>query len=139
MEEGSLFEASVPAVSVVIAALAGEVTDFARAELISLLEFLVSGESHYRELEHCRGDLGEECRSVARDGIWVILRYVFGREREDVSNILLMIDADVSRRQYYAEFANNPKKAETLSSLVSLPICRHIPATSERQLAWRAG
>ena len=107
---GGLFEVAVPALSVILAALAGDVTDFAEVELIWLLESLVSGDSHYEVEALGRPDLGEECRALAREGIWVILRYVFGRNREEAGNVLSIIEFDGPRRDYYTRFSGSARK-----------------------------
>ena len=107
---GGLFEVAVPALSVTLAALAADVTDFAEVELIWLLESLVSGDSHYREEALGRPDLGEDCRALAREGIWVILRYVFGHNREEAGNVLSIIEFDGPRRDYYARFSGSARK-----------------------------
>ncbi|WP_436535565.1 hypothetical protein [Actinoplanes sp. HUAS TT8] len=107
---GGLFEVAVPSVSVILAALAADVTDFAEVELIWLLESLVSSDSHYSEELLGRPSLGEDCRALAREGVWVILRYVFGRNREEAGNILSIIELDGPRRDYYSRFSNSARK-----------------------------
>jgi hypothetical protein len=107
---GGLFEVALPSVSVILAALAADVTDFAEVELIWLLESLVSGDSHYSEGLLGRPDLGEDCRALAREGVWVILRYVFGRNREEAGNILSIIEFDGPRRDYYNHFSSSARK-----------------------------
>ncbi|MBO3744201.1 hypothetical protein [Actinoplanes flavus] len=107
---GGLFEVAVPALTVILAALAGDMTDFAEVELIWLLESLVSGDSHYSEEALGRPDLGLDCRTLAREGIWVIHRYVFGHNREEAGNVLSIIEFDGPRRDYYSRFSGSSRK-----------------------------
>jgi hypothetical protein len=101
--EGNLFEAAVPAVSVILAALSGELSPSVRSYSLSLLALIVSGESHHTEVSHGRTHLGDECRYKVREGIWVILQGGAGKNREDVLDILSLVDLDDARRKYYAD------------------------------------
>lgn len=68
----SLFEVSVPAVEVILAALAGEVSSMARGHLLITLWRVSSGEAHATEITHERDHLGGECRARIREGLWVV-------------------------------------------------------------------
>ncbi|MEU8659931.1 hypothetical protein [Actinoplanes philippinensis] len=107
---GGLYEPAVPAVGVILAALAGEPPAHARADLIFLLAILVSGDSHPDEEARGLHTLGADVRHRAREGIWVILRHVFGPDRDDAGTILEIIDPDAARRAHYARFATSERK-----------------------------
>lgn len=72
--QGQLFDAAVPVVSVILAALGDELSRPARLWLLELLFQIVNGESHADEVEHGVADLGERCRTVAREGLWTLYR-----------------------------------------------------------------
>ena len=99
--ETNLFEAAVPAVDVLLAALAGPLSDFARDQFIATLWYIVSGDSHRSEIERGRSRLGDECRLRARSGVWVILHYAVNRRDETALEILESIDLDDERLNYY--------------------------------------
>lgn len=62
------FEASVPAVSVIVAALAGELSSMARGHFLPTLGRMVSGESYSTEAALGHRHLGDECRARCREG-----------------------------------------------------------------------
>ncbi|WP_157748950.1 hypothetical protein [Micromonospora echinospora] len=109
--EGNLFEVAVPAVGVILAALAGDLSTSSRSELLETLWRLVGGDSHHTEMALGRTRLGDECRHKAREGIWVILQEGFGKHGEEVIDILELIDLDEARHGYYAEILKRRKKA----------------------------
>jgi len=100
--ETNLFEAAVPAVGVILAALAGPISDFSRGQLMAVLWYLVSGDSHHSEVALGRSRLGDECRLKAREGIWVVLHYAVNRRDETALDVLGLIDLDESRSGYFA-------------------------------------
>ncbi|MFG2899826.1 hypothetical protein ACGFZH_22440 [Streptomyces zaomyceticus] len=66
-----IFECTPPAVGVIMAALAGELSDFARVELLQTLTFVAAGSDEFG-LEP--DDLGDRCRDHAQAGFWVLLQ-----------------------------------------------------------------
>ncbi|MGW4804854.1 hypothetical protein [Kitasatospora sp. NPDC004272] len=100
--EGNLFEASVPAVGVILAALGGELSAYARSQLLETLYALTHGESHHSEVPRGRSRLGDECRLRAREGIWLVAAAGFGADRELAADILAAVDLDEDRSAYYA-------------------------------------
>jgi hypothetical protein len=100
--ETNLFEAAVPAVSVILAALAGPISEFSRGQLIAVLWYIVSGDSHHSEVAFGRSRLGDECRLKAREGIWVILHLAVNWHDETAFDILSLVDLDEGRSGYYA-------------------------------------
>ncbi|MEV4411801.1 hypothetical protein [Catellatospora sp. NPDC049609] len=101
--EGNLFDVAVPAVSVILAALAGELAPFARHLLMINLWRLVCGEAHHTEMAFGRTHLGDECRHKAREGVWVILNEGLRHNGEEAIDILEQIDLDDERRDYYID------------------------------------
>jgi hypothetical protein len=101
--DGNLFEVAVPAVSVILAALAGELEPAARNQLVGALCVVVAGEPHHTEVAAGRTHLREECRYHARHGIWTILHHGFGKNRDDVVDIIEMLELDDARRDYYLD------------------------------------
>ncbi|MER5201126.1 hypothetical protein ACWD3J_48515 [Streptomyces sp. NPDC002755] len=99
--QSMLFEAAVPAVSVILAALTEEPARFARSHFLVTLLFLVSGESHSSEMEAGREDLGEECREKARDGLWEIYREAVSGDTENALDILEVIEDDGLRLAHF--------------------------------------
>jgi hypothetical protein len=100
--ETNLFEVAVPAVGVILAALAGPISEFSRGQLIAVLWYMVSGESHSTEVALGRSRLGDECRLKAREGIWIIFHYAVNRRDETAMDIVGLIDLDEDRSGYYA-------------------------------------
>ncbi|GAA3809096.1 hypothetical protein [Amycolatopsis tucumanensis] len=95
---GNLFEVAVPAVEVILAALAGPLPDFARVEFLDMLAVLVSGDSYAGQ----PADLGEHCRLKARNGLWTILQVGYEHEAETARDILWVVDPDQPRSGYHA-------------------------------------
>ncbi|WP_285737866.1 hypothetical protein [Kitasatospora phosalacinea] len=110
--EGNLFEASVPAVGVILAALCGELSDYARSQLLQTLWVLSCGESHHSEVLHGRSRLGDECRLRAREGIWLVAAEGFGRNRELAADILEVVDLNEDRASYYARTFPSKRRAK---------------------------
>lgn len=100
--ETNLFEAAVPAVGVILAALGGPVLDFPRGQLIAVLWYIASGDSHSSEIALGRSRLGDECRLKAREGIWTILHHAVNRKDQTAFDILSLIDLDQRRSDYYS-------------------------------------
>ncbi|OXM74146.1 MULTISPECIES: hypothetical protein [Amycolatopsis] len=94
---GNLFEVAVPAVEVILAALAGPLSDFARVELLDMLAVLVSGDSYAGQ----PADLGAQCRLKARNGLWTILQVGYEHEAETVADILWAVDPDQPRSSHH--------------------------------------
>jgi hypothetical protein len=104
IDRGGLFEAAVPGVGVILAALAGPLTDAARSYLLTLLWHLVAGDPHPVEEAHGRTRLDQECRLRAREGLALILREAVSGERETAVDILELIDLDSGRVEHYRRY-----------------------------------
>ncbi|MFD8950922.1 hypothetical protein ACFV0B_18915 [Streptomyces xanthophaeus] len=68
-----LFECTVPAVSVILAALAGELSTLARAVLLQTLSFVAAGSDHGSEPVPGQSDRGDACRAMASEGFWLLV------------------------------------------------------------------
>ncbi|MEV8401359.1 hypothetical protein [Streptomyces niveus] len=114
--ETNLFEASVPAVGVILAALAGDLSPLARAEFLITLWRLTSGESHTTEAALGRPLLGDECRARCREGFWVVGRIGLtgsAEEAETVADIVEFTDLDEERSAYYQSLLRERIRART--------------------------
>jgi hypothetical protein len=101
---GNLFECAVPAVGVILAALAGHPSTLARSVLLDSLSRLVTGDPHYSEAALGAGDLGEQCRDQARDGFWIIMQAGFTGSADDAdmaADICEAVDTDERRAGFY--------------------------------------
>ncbi|MER6536626.1 hypothetical protein ABT215_23025 [Streptomyces sp900105755] len=95
--QSMLFEAAVPAVSVILAALTEELTPFVRSHFLVTLLFAVSGESHSSETGAGRESLDEECYERAREGLWVLYREAMSGDTENALDVLEIIEEDEIR------------------------------------------
>ncbi|MGW3570818.1 hypothetical protein ACWDSL_44295 [Streptomyces sp. NPDC000941] len=112
----NLFEAAVPAVGVILAALAGEPSSLARRHLLDTLCHLVSGDSHATEQALGRTRLGDECRARAREGYWLIARIGLTGSADDAetaADICELIDLDDERSGYYQDLLRERVSAKT--------------------------
>jgi hypothetical protein len=105
IDRGGLFEAAVPSVSVILAALAGPLPDTTRGYLVTLLWHLVAGDPHPSEEAHGRIHLDRECQLRAREGLALILREAVCGERETAIDILELVDLDNRRVDHYRRYA----------------------------------
>jgi hypothetical protein len=101
--QSMLFEAAVPAVPVILAALTEELSLFARNHLLVTLLHMVSGESHVSEVRLGKGDLAGQCYTKAREGLWVIYREAVSGDVENALDIIEMIEEDESRFEYFRD------------------------------------
>lgn len=95
------YEPAVSVVAVALAALADDVSSAARSSFLNLLLALVAGESTDWEIANEGRDLPEECRSAARDGIWLLYSELSAfRSRgasSDAYEILSLVEPNQSR------------------------------------------
>lgn len=112
----NLFEASVPAVSVILAALAGKLPLMARSHLLITLWRMVSGESHSTEAALGRTHLGDECRARCREGLWVVGQVGLTEgadEAETAADIFELVDIDEARSVFYQLLLRRRTTAKT--------------------------
>ncbi|MFF8592681.1 hypothetical protein ACF061_14755 [Streptomyces sp. NPDC015220] len=108
--QGELFEAAVPAVSVILAALADPLCDTSRNYLLSVLWRVVLGEAHPSEAARGRTHLPQECRLRAREGLPLIFREALTGDSETAIEILEAVDLDDERVDHYRRAAENRKR-----------------------------
>ncbi|WP_157902826.1 hypothetical protein [Streptomyces jeddahensis] len=111
--QGELFEVAVPAVSVILAALADPLCDTSRNYLLSVLWRVVLGEAHPSEAALGRTHLAQECHLRAREGLPLIFREALAGDSETAVEILEFVDLDEKRVDYYRQAAQNRKHRKT--------------------------
>lgn len=99
--QSMLFEAAVPAVSVILAALTEELAPFVRSHFLVTLLFAVSGESHSSEMGAGRESLDEECYEKAREGLWVLYHEAMSGDTENALDVLEIIEEDETRFSHF--------------------------------------
>ncbi|MFD9003226.1 hypothetical protein ACFV0T_19985 [Streptomyces sp. NPDC059582] len=112
----NLVEASVPAVSVILAALAGELSSMARRHFLITLWRMVSGESCDSEVSLGRTRLGDECRTRCREGLWVVGQVGLtggADDAETAADIFELVDPDEARSVFYQSLLRRRMKAKT--------------------------
>jgi hypothetical protein len=109
--QGQLYEAAVPAVSVLMAGLLDGVAPEADAYVLELVYQLVAGESAEYEVSHGNPYLGEACRAAAREGLWLLYRDL-PRKRlyETIRAIIEIVEPDKSRLAYVLESIRPPRR-----------------------------
>lgn len=93
-------------ITLILAALAGDLSPLARAEFLITLWRLTSGDSQ----------LGDECRARCREGFWVVGRIGLTgsvEEAETVADIVEFIDPDEERSAYYQSLLRERIRART--------------------------
>lgn len=117
LERGTnLFEASVPAVGVILAALAGELSPMARRHFLDTLWRMVSGESCASEASLGRTRLGDECRTRCREGLWVVVQVGLtggADEAGTAADIFEFVDPDEARSAAYQSLLRRRTEART--------------------------
>ncbi|WP_150205463.1 hypothetical protein [Streptomyces venezuelae] len=85
-ESTILFECAPPAVGVIMAALAGDLSILARDVLLQTLWFVAAGSSDYGPSP--RGEsLGEGCRHHVQDGFWSLVQIGLTGTAEDAETV----------------------------------------------------
>lgn len=102
-----IFECTPPAVGVIMAALAGDLSALARGELLQTLSFVAAGSSDYGPTGEGAG-LGEGCRRHAQEGFWRLVQLGLtgtGEEAETVADICEYFGLGGDKAAFYqAEF-----------------------------------
>jgi hypothetical protein len=100
--ETNLFAAAVPAVSVMLAALSGPISAYAREEFLNSLWYISTGEPDPSEDQQGATLLAETCRERMREGIWTLYQVAFSkRHAETALEILEIVDGDRRRFKEY--------------------------------------
>lgn len=94
--QGAVFEAALPLVPAILAALTcPKRPSYVRISLMELLFQIVHGETHPEEVARGLGDVAEQCRVEAQKGLWLFYREAFAGElRAAAVEILQVIDDD---------------------------------------------
>lgn len=95
--QGQLFEAAVPLVPVLLAALAGPLSTASRVRVADLLVEISCGGADESELALGNVDLGRACRSATAAGVWLIFEMLLdhdARLRERALQIIYAVDED---------------------------------------------
>jgi hypothetical protein len=96
--QGQLYQAALPAVSVLIAALTWtERPSWVRVGVLDLLFQLVNGTAHESEVTANGIDLAESCKQAARQGLWVLYRELLDGERDAAKDVLFEIERNHDR------------------------------------------
>ncbi|MDQ2587895.1 hypothetical protein [Saccharothrix yanglingensis] len=95
--QGGLYEAAPAVVSVLLAGLAGRLSEPAEEWVLELLFQLVAGESSAEAVDRGHPDLGDRCRRVAREGLWLLYSELGGPRGRAVRAVLERVD-EVSDR-----------------------------------------
>jgi hypothetical protein len=85
-ESTVLFECTPPAVGVIMAALAGELSVLARDVLLQTLSFVAAGSGDYEPLTG-GADLGDACRRHAQEGYWDLVRIGLTGSADDAERV----------------------------------------------------
>lgn len=102
----NLFKVSVPAVEVILAALAGEASLIARQHLLNTLWRISGGESDATEVSHGRAHLEDECRARVREGLWVVAQVGMNEtadEADEAADILAWSEIHEVRSKFYQD------------------------------------
>lgn len=110
-------ECAVPAVGVILAALAGRLSAPARHLLLETLYTVVAGGTHDSELQMGNWDLDEQCRGKAREGLWTVLQVGLTGDAHDAdlaADICELVDPDGPRSAFYQARLRERTAAELL-------------------------
>lgn len=99
--EANLFAAAVPAVSVILAALSGPISAYAREEFLDSLWYISTGKSDPSQDEQGTTSLAAACRERMREGIWTLYQAAFSKHAKTAMDILEMVDDDRRRFKEY--------------------------------------
>lgn len=108
--QGNLFEAAVPLVSVLCAALTEDLPDAARREVIRLIAEIVNADVHLSEVAAGRADLAERAQELARAGLWLFYRELLHGSADDAAYILDAVETDRERLELFMAQAKHRLK-----------------------------
>lgn len=104
--QGNLYEAAVPVVSVLCAALAdGGLSADAHSGVVELLSQLVGGEPHGSEIVQGHGDIDDRVREAAMPAIWLLYRELATGHSDLANMILEELDPDRTRYESFVAAA----------------------------------
>ena len=100
--QGQLFEVALHVVSVLMSALLDDSPVCVRIGILELLFQTLSGEAHASEPVQ---SLGEQCRSLAREGMWLLygeLEADLAGHRAAALDVIKILELDSSKLAYFA-------------------------------------
>lgn len=104
--QGNLYEAAVPVVSVLCAALAdGNTSPYAHSGIVELLFQLVCGEPHGSEIVLGRSDLDVRVKEAALPALWLFYRELATGYSDLANMILEELDPDRARYEFFVAAA----------------------------------
>jgi hypothetical protein len=108
--QGNLFEAAVPLVSVLCAALTEDLPASARTETLRLIAEIVRGDTHRTEIEAGRPDLEVRAQELARAGLWLFYRELLHGSEANAEYTEEILDYVETDRDRYELFLTQAKK-----------------------------
>lgn len=90
--QGTVYDVAVPAIRVLVAAFLNDLAMPVRISILELLYQILSGATS--ELETKR-DLVDECRILAAEGLWLIVREFVSGPRGAAGDVLACLDTDL--------------------------------------------
>lgn len=103
--QGQLFEAALPLVPILLAALAGPLAPPARVRVVDLLAEIASGRPDESERVAGNAGLGRACRAEAAEGLWLVY------------SLLLSGDARLREHAVQIVYATNPDRDRVVEVL----------------------
>ena len=98
VSQGRLYQAALPVVSVLIAALTcADRPIWVRTGLLDLLFQLVNGTADESEVGIGEQDLALACKQAARQGLWVLYRELMDGDQDAAKDVLCEIEDDHAR------------------------------------------
>ncbi|WP_158719021.1 hypothetical protein [Streptomyces globisporus] len=116
VEESTItFECTPPAVGVIMAALAGDLSTLARDELLQTLWFVAAGSGDYGPTVEGEG-LGEGCRHHVQEGFWRLVQIGLtgtADDAETVADICEYLGLSGGKAAFYQAELRNRARAKT--------------------------
>lgn len=95
--QGQLFQSALAVVPVLLAALVDPSPRHVRVSVMELLFQIVSGVPHVSEVELGNVSLGEDCRQIAREGKWLLIRELIHGVSNSARDVLQVIEENNER------------------------------------------
>jgi hypothetical protein len=105
----NLYEAAVPLVSVLCAALTEDLPAAARRKVLWLISEIVNGDTHRSEVEAGRPDLEVRAQEVARAALWLFYRELLHGDPANTQNVVDILDAVETDRARFEQFRDQVK------------------------------
>ena len=105
----NLYEAAVPLVSVLCAALTDDLPAAARSWVLWLISEIVNGDTHRSEVEAGRPDLEVRAQELARAGLWLFYRELLHGDPANIRDVVDILDAVETDRDRFEQFRDQVK------------------------------